>query len=269
MFDPIAGHGQANAALMTSAGLAWLAGSPAALTGTIRGLALVQPLLVCDLLFAVLISVMLRHRRPDGITVAGVLGSAAGLACFVAVAGPSGGVTTVSFPSVLPLIVALGAVLIGCLTAARLNPWGTRAIWLALACGACFGVTAFLLKLVPGTLLQGSATRSGSGRCTSWSSSGLSGSCSTQNALQAGQLVAPVLAVITAADPLFSIGIAHVWLHETIAAAPVDLAAESVSLAVMTGGIIVLAHRAPQAARQGFKPPSRRSEQPAIDRSTI
>jgi hypothetical protein len=180
MFDPIAGHGQANAALMTSAGLAWLAGSPAALTGTIRGLALVQPLLVCDLLFAVLISVMLRHRRPDGITVAGVLGSAAGLACFVAVAGPSGGVTTVSFPSVLPLIVALGAVLIGCLTAARLNPWGTRAIWLALACGACFGVTAFLLKLVPGTLLQGSATRSGSGRCTSWSSSGLSGSCSTR-----------------------------------------------------------------------------------------
>jgi UDP-N-acetylglucosamine:LPS N-acetylglucosamine transferase len=39
MFDPIAGHGRANAALMASAGLAWLAGSPAALTGTIGGLA--------------------------------------------------------------------------------------------------------------------------------------------------------------------------------------------------------------------------------------
>ena len=63
MFDPIAGHGRANAALMTSAGLAWLAGSPAALTRTIRGLALVQPLLVCDLLVAVLIPVILRHRR--------------------------------------------------------------------------------------------------------------------------------------------------------------------------------------------------------------
>lgn len=78
-----------------------------------------------------------------------------------------------------------------------------------------------------------------------------------------------VLAVITAVDPLVSIGIAHAWLHETIAAAPVDLAAESVSLAVMTGGIIALAHRAPQAARQVFKPPSRRSEQPAINGSTI
>ena len=39
MFDPIAGHGRANSALMASSGLAWLAGSPAALTGTIRGLA--------------------------------------------------------------------------------------------------------------------------------------------------------------------------------------------------------------------------------------
>ena len=63
MFDPIGGHGRANAALMTSAGLAWLAGSPAALTGAIRGLALVQPLLVCDLLLTVLIPLMLRHRR--------------------------------------------------------------------------------------------------------------------------------------------------------------------------------------------------------------
>ena len=39
MFDPIAGHGRANAALMAASGLAWLAGSPAALTGTVRGLA--------------------------------------------------------------------------------------------------------------------------------------------------------------------------------------------------------------------------------------
>lgn len=68
-------------------------------------------------------------------------------------------------------------------------------------------------------------------------------------------------------DPLVSIGIAHVWLHEMIAAAPLDLEAESAS--VMTAGIIALAHRAPQAARQGLKPPSGRSEQPAINRSTI
>lgn len=39
MFDPIAGHGRANAELMVSAGIAWLAHSPAELTETIRKLA--------------------------------------------------------------------------------------------------------------------------------------------------------------------------------------------------------------------------------------
>ena len=232
-------------------------------------LALVQPLLVCDLLFAVLISVMLRRHRPDGIIIAGVLGAAAGIACFVAVARPGGGVTAVSFPSVLPLIVALAAILAGCLTAARLNPWGTRAIWLALACGADFGVTAFLLKLVPGALLLGFGDPFRQWPLYLLVIVGPLGFLLNQSALQAGQLVAPVLAVITAVDPLVSIGIAYGWLHETIAGAPLDLAAESLSLAVMTAGIIALAHRAPQAARQGLKAPAGRSEQPATNRSTI
>jgi hypothetical protein len=34
-----------------------------------------------------------------------------------------------------------------------------------------------------------------------------------QNAFQAGILISPVLAVITTADPLISIGIAHFWLR--------------------------------------------------------
>ena len=188
-------------------------------------LALVQPLLVCDLLFAVLVSVMLRHRRPDGIIIAGVLGSAAGIACFVAAARPSGGAATVSFPGVLPLIVALAAVLAGCLTAAHLNPGGTRAIWLALACGADFGMTAFLLKLAPDALLRGFGDPARQWPPYVLVIVGPLGFLLNQSALQAGQLVAPVLAVITAADPLVSIAIAYGWLHETIASTPLDLAA--------------------------------------------
>ena len=131
-------------------------------------------------------------------------------------------------------------------------------------------MTAFLLKLVPDTLLQGFGDPFRQWPLYLLVIVGPLGFLLNQSALQAGQLVAPVLAVITAVDPLVSVGIAHAWLHETIAAAPLDLAAESVSLAVMTAGIIALAHRAPQAAaRQGLKPPSGRSEQPAINRSTI
>jgi drug/metabolite transporter (DMT)-like permease len=211
-------------------------------------LALVQPLLVCDLLFAVLISVVVRHQPLDRVMAAGVIGSAAGVACFIAIARPRGGQESVSFASVLPLIAALAAVLAACLVLARLNPGGTRALWLAFACGADFGVTAFLLKLVPDTLPQGFGDPSAQWPLYLLVIVGPLGFLLNQSALQAATLIAPVLAVITAVDPLASIGIAHVWLHEKIAATPLDLAALSLALSVMTAGIIALAHRAPQAA---------------------
>jgi drug/metabolite transporter (DMT)-like permease len=54
-------------------------------------LALVQPLLVCDLLFAAVFAVVLTHRRPDRVMAAGVICCAAGVACFLAIAGPTAG----------------------------------------------------------------------------------------------------------------------------------------------------------------------------------
>ena len=71
-----------------------------------------------------------------------------------------------------------------------------------------------------------------------------------QNAFQAGTLIAPVLAVITTADPLVSMAAGAAVLHEKIAVTPLALAAEGCALAVMIVGIVALAHRAPQAAAQ-------------------
>jgi drug/metabolite transporter (DMT)-like permease len=118
-------------------------------------LALVQPIIVCNLLFAVLIAALARHRQPDRTMLVGVICCAAGIAGFLAAAHPSGGHKTVSFVATLPLAGALAAVLGGCLAAARWRPWGIRPLCLALACGVDFGVTAFLLKLVPDTLPEG------------------------------------------------------------------------------------------------------------------
>src|SRR5258706_225731 len=53
----------------------------------------------------------------------------------------------------------------------------------------------------------------------------------------------------TTADPLVSMATGAAFLHEKIAAAPLDLAAEGLALAVMIGGIIALAQRAPQVAQ--------------------
>ena len=75
-----------------------------------------------------------------------------------------------------------------------------------------------------------------------------------QDAFQAGRLISPVLAIITTVDPLVSICIAHFWLKEKVASAPGDIAAEVISLAVMAGGIVALAHRAPHVGRHVPEP---------------
>jgi hypothetical protein len=51
-------------------------------------LALVQPILVLALLFAVVITAALARRRPDRVTGAGVLWCAGGLVLFLAVTTP-------------------------------------------------------------------------------------------------------------------------------------------------------------------------------------
>ena len=141
-------------------------------------------------------------------------------------------------------------VLAVCLAAGRWGPRRFRSLWLATACGVDFGVTAFLLKIVPDTLTRGFGDPLSQWPLYLLVIVGPLGFLLNQSAFQAGLLIAPVLALITALDPLVSIGIARVWLDESFASSPGDLAAEALSLAVMTGGVIVLAHRAPQVARK-------------------
>lgn len=213
-------------------------------------LALVQPVLVCNLLFAVLLAVAAGHRPSDRVMLAGVICCAAGVAGFIAVARPHGDKETVAFAAVLPLIAALAVVVAGCLALARWGARTLRPIWLALACGADFGVTAFLLKLVPDTLPEGFGEPLRQWPLYLLVIVGPLGFLLNQDAFQAGTLIAPVLAVMTSVDPLTSIGIAHVWLDEKIASTPLDLAAEACSLAIMTIGIVALAHRAPAVVEE-------------------
>jgi drug/metabolite transporter (DMT)-like permease len=109
-------------------------------------LALVEPLLACGLIFAVLINSYLR-RRFDPILLGGVVGTAAGIAGFLIISNPSAGRTSASFLTVLPLGAGLAAALAGCLALARRSD-AIKPLALALACGICYGVAAFLVKLV-------------------------------------------------------------------------------------------------------------------------
>ncbi len=212
-------------------------------------LALVQPVLVCDVLFAVLIrSLVIGRRLPDRVLLIGVLCCAGGLAAFLAIAQPHGDRPAVAPIVVVPLAAGLAAALASCLAVARFGPRHARPLAIALACGVVYGVSAFLLKEASYVLSQDSG---GAGRFWPLYAVvvvGPVGFLLNQSAFQAGILIAPVLAVITVADPLVSISIARLWLNEQIAAAPGAVAAEVIALIVMAAGIVVLAYRAPQVA---------------------
>jgi drug/metabolite transporter (DMT)-like permease len=221
-------------------------------------LALVQPILVCDLIFAVYFGALFRRRKPDRVMLIGVACCAGGLGWFLAVARPHGGTTTISVGEAIPLGIAVTALLVGCLTVARFGHRMTRPIMLGLACGVCYGVTAFLIKLLTGGGGHGGFV----GLLERWPLwavvvIGPLGFLLNQSAYQAGVLVSPVLSVITAADPLISIALAHLVLHEKLSGGPVNITMEVLAFAVMIVGIVTLAQRAPVVApKQGSTAPA-------------
>jgi drug/metabolite transporter (DMT)-like permease len=209
-------------------------------------LALVEPLLVCDLIFAVLISAYLM-RRYDPTLLAGVAATAAGVVGFLVIGRPTSGNSTVGFLVILPLAAGLGAAVVGCLAVARRSD-SLRPLALALACGINYGVAAFLIKLVvshPGGGLAGILS--------DWPIYALAvvgplGFLLNLDAFQTGALIAPVMAIITVCDPLISIALAALWLNEKLSGTAAGIAGEVISLIVMSAGIVIVAHRAPHLA---------------------
>jgi drug/metabolite transporter (DMT)-like permease len=209
-------------------------------------LALVEPLLVCDLIFAVLINTYLR-KRWDSVLIGGVIASAAGVAGFLVIARPTNGQASVGFAVVVPLAAGLGVGVVGCLAVARRSEF-LRPLALALACGINYGVAAFLVKLVVSDFSGGLP-----GLLTDWPIYALAvvgplGFLLNENAFQQGTLIAPVLAIITVCDPVISIALAALWLNEKLSSTPAGIAGEVIALLLMVVGVVVTAYRAPHIA---------------------
>jgi hypothetical protein len=206
-------------------------------------LAVVEPLLICDLIFAVLIRARVKRSFRGDMFIA-VLVTAVGVAGFLAIANPSAGHTDVGI-AVLPELVIGLAVLVGaCVTFSR-HHQDFGPIALALACGLCYGSAAFLVKLVTGQFGGGLA-----GVFTHWPIYvlivvGPLGFLLNQDAFQRATILAPVLAIITAADPIVSIALSLLWLGVTFRSSPAAITGEVLSLLLMVGGIYFLAEHSP------------------------
>ena len=217
-------------------------------------LALVEPLLVCGLIFAVLINSYLR-RSLDAVLIGGVIAAAAGVAGFLAIARPTNGQSSVGFLVVLPLAAGLTVLVAGCLAVAKRSDF-LRPLALALACGINYGLAASSGRVRSWSPMSCGAV------CLRYSRTGRStragrvvgplGFLFNENAFQQGTLIAPVLAIITSCDPIISIALAALFLNEKLSGTPklYIMPHEVISLTIMVVGVVVTAHRAPHVAAQ-------------------
>jgi hypothetical protein len=212
-------------------------------------LALVQPIVACDLMFAVLILWYQGHRANLKFPkvkhmVAGVAATTVGVAGFLAIGQPSAGRTQARLDILPPLAIGIVVVTGGCLAVAARNQ-ALRPLALALACGVNYGIAAFLIKLVTSEFGGGPAQVFTNWPIYIFAVVGPAGYILNQNAYQQGTLLAPVQAIISAADPIISIALGIGWLEVRLRGGPLGIAGEVVSLLLLTGGIVMTAYHVP------------------------
>jgi hypothetical protein len=223
-------------------------------------IALVQPLLVCDLIFTVLIAryLSVRANRPHLPTrrvFTGIAATTLGVAGFLAIGQPSTGRTYVSSGFVAPLTVGLIFAAMGCLVAATRGR-NIQTLMLAVACGVTYGTAAFAIKLVTSEFSGGPAQVFSNWPIYFFAVAGPAGFILNQNAFQRAKFISPVQGIITAADPLISIALGIAFLGVHLHGSPAAITGEVVSLLLMTAGIVVTAHQAPQTDGAAMTPAS-------------
>jgi hypothetical protein len=208
-------------------------------------LMLVQPLLVTAVPFGSVFAAAMGRRAPDRVFVAGGLTCVVGLSAFLVLAQPTGGSDDlVPVPQLIPLALALGAVVAGSLLWAAFATGPKHVLGLALATGVTYGVTAGLMKVVAGELRVGPLEPFQHWTLYAVCVIGPVGFLLSQNTFQQGRLVSPALAVITTVDPLVGVAIGVWWMGESAATGPAVLAGEILAAIVLVGGIIVVARHA-------------------------
>jgi drug/metabolite transporter (DMT)-like permease len=207
---------------------------------TIGRLAVVQPLLVSSVVFALPLGARFtgqRIRRADVIAAAAVT---AALAVFLLVADPSGGRDDAPFGQWLIAGAALGGVSAALVVAARDAKPATKAALLGIATGLLFGLSAALTKAVGDQFEEGALTI-----FTDWHTYallvvGYASMTLSQLSLQTGVL-APAVATSMAFDPIASVVLGTTLLQESLHTTTLGAAGAVGALVAALGGLAVLA----------------------------
>jgi drug/metabolite transporter (DMT)-like permease len=233
----------------------WLAGIAADALGfiaqaialTIGRLAVVQPLLVMSVVFALPLGVRLTHqkvRRLD-IVAAGVVAGA--LAVFLIIADPSGGRNNAPLQQWVIAGTACAAISAGLYVGSRGARPGLKATLLGIAAGVLFGLSAALTKAVGDQFSNDVLSIFTHGHLYALVVVGYASMTLNQMALNTGVL-APAVATSMAFDPIVSVVLGITLLEETLTAGTAGSVVAVAALAAALAALAVLARRREGAA---------------------
>ena len=232
-------------------------------------LAVVQPLLVANLLFALPINHWLRHEpvRAVELAWAGVLVVGLGGFLLIATAGLPAARQAVDKGPAIAAGVLLAVVATTLTVTARRSGGSTAATLLGIVTGVMFAVTASLIKVNTGLLAQGPLRLLASWQLYALVAVGAIGLLLNQLAYQSGPLSAS-LPAITVVDPLVAILIGVAVFDENLRHRPPALAGELLCLGLLALAGYNLARlesaSAPPLGAAGEVPHQPNGEEPSL-----
>jgi len=242
----------------------WLAGIAADALGfvaqavalTVGRVAVVQPLLIASVVFALPLGARLAGQRVGRRDVGAAILVTVALAVFLLVANPSGGRGDAPLHAWLIAGAALGGASAALALLARGAPRRLRAALLGAAAGLLFALCAALTKTVGEQVRHGLPSAFAHWQLYALALAGYASMTLNQLALATGAL-APAIATATAVDPLASVVLGIALFEETLATSALGAAAVVLALAATLAGIVLLAHEwePPALARSARRAP--------------
>ncbi len=208
---------------------------------------LVQALLVTSLLFALLISARMNHRRITRRQAIWAVLLAAAVTVVVTVGNPQAGNPRGSFQTWAIVAAVMAPTLILCVIGARMSSGSVSAMLLGLMSGSLWGLFAVLTKGVVDQLDHGILALLRIPELYVWVVLAIAATAWEQSAFRAGPLTASLPAV-TVAEPVVGSMLGVIVLGETLSTNNVSLVALGLSVAVMVAATVALARSEAAAA---------------------
>jgi drug/metabolite transporter (DMT)-like permease len=227
----------------------WWAGSLVAAAGFglqaaalgLGSVVLVQALSVTSLLFALIISATVNHRRITRWQGIWAVLLVAAVTVVVTVGNPQAGTPRGSLQTWTIVAAVMGPGLILCVIGARKFSGSVSALLLGLMSGSLWGVFSVLTKGVVDQLGHGILPLLRTPELYVWGVLGIAATAWEQSAFRAGPLTASLPAV-TVAEPIVGSVLGVTVLGETLSTTAVSMVALGVSVAVMIAATVALAH---------------------------